>query len=544
MVSLGLAPQLVVWLAMSSTLMEPPRQTQPVDDAAPAQPELALLEDRMPAHLKVSRRFAACVALFGLIYAWSALRPLWHTDLWGHLSYGRWIAEAMQLPQWEPLLPLAQGVPFVDTAWLSQVIGYVVYQQLGIAGLQGLVGVTTLVTSLVLYHRLQSRTRSFWVSWLGMGLFFWLTAGLLAIARPQLAGLFCCVVLLHRLTSRRPRNWDYALIPALVAVWANLHGSFVVGLGLIGVFLVGRCLDLLRRTGTVRSLFHDASVRRLLVTGQLAMLAGLINPYGAALYMEVLTVSQHPNLRSLTEWQPLDVRTGMGQAFLASAIGLMLLYRFTPRRVAAWEPLVLIGLGCATLLSARFALWWGPVAAYTATLHIHAALRKWLPWRGELAPSPINGKWSIVSLGLVWIFFAYSPLGMRLVHGKEPNIAKAVSSMTPVGIAEWLNEHPPQGLVFNPYEWGDFLQWAGPPGLPLFLNSHAHLLPREVWQHYLSVVEQSTEGAQVLDRYGINTVVLDTRYRSSLIRRLKDDAQWKLSYEDNRGAIFERRNPI
>lgn len=147
-------------------------------------------------------------------------------------------------------------------------------------------------------------------------------------------------------------------------------------------------------------------------------------------------------------------------------------------------------------------------------------------------------------MGLIWIFFAYSPLGMRLVHHKEPDPARALSNNTPLGIVAWLNEHPPQGLVFNPYEWGDYLLWAGPAELQIFLNSHAHLVPAEVWTHYLAVMDQTVEGAEVLRRYGVNTVILDAEYRSSLIRKMKDDPEWKLAYEDNRGAVFQRKRSI
>lgn len=529
---------------MTSTLLEaPPAAPSKMTEEPP--PEMSVsLEDRIPPHLQLSRRFAGTLFGFGLIYAWFTLKPLWHSDLWGHLTYGRWLATTGTLPSTEPLMPLARGVPFVDTAWLSQLLGYWTYQALGLAGLQALMGLVITAAAFLLFHRLQERTRSLTFAWIGVGLFLWLDAANLVIARPQLAGLLCAAVVLHRLTSREPRTGDFVLFPVLFALWANLHGSFVMGLALIGVFLVGRGIDLLRRTGTLSAVWHDQQVRRFAVWLQLAVIGTLANPYGLGLYAEVLTVAKNPNLQALTEWQPLQVRQMHGTIFLGSALLLACLYRWTPRRVAAWEPLLLCGLGLGTLWSARFGVWWGLFAGYLIVLHLHAALRKWVPWQPALSESPKNGKWSVVTLGLAWIFFAYSPLGMRLLHHKDPVLEKTVSSQTPVGLVNWLNEHPPQGLVFNPYEWGDYLQWAGPSDLQVFLNSHAHLVPRDVWLHYLQVVEQSSDWSQVFDRYGVNTVILDSEYRSSLIRRLKEHAAWKLSYEDTRGAVFVRRTPI
>ena len=83
-----------------------------------------------------------------------------------------------------------------------------------------------------------------------------------------------------------------------------------------------------------------------------------------------------------------------------------------------------------------------------------------------------------------------SPFGVAVIHGKHADLGRATSQFTPRFAAEFLTKHPPQGPVFNTYEWGDYLQWAGPRDLQLFVNSHAHLVPRDVWQAYMQVMPQ------------------------------------------------------
>ena len=78
----------------------------------------------------------------------------------------------------------------------------------------------------------------------------------------------------------------------------------------------------------------------------------------------------------------------------------------------------------------------------------------------------------------------------------------------------------------------------------MFVNSHAHLVPREVWLHYLQVIEQSAGWEEVFDRYGVNTVVVDPKFREPLIRRLKDNTAWKVGYQDSRAVVFVRKSPI
>lgn len=536
---------------MSGTTLEapatppavPPSET-PAPVGAPPLVDESMLEDRVPPHLRLSRRVAAVTLTLGIVYLVFSFRPLWHTDVWGHLAYGRQLIATRSLPATEPLMPLAKGVPFIDTAWLSQVIGVLTIGKLGVAGLKGLAALAITACCGLLLQRTLTKTRSLAFALAAMLTFLWLDWTPLAVLRPQLAGLLCFLVLIHRTTTTHPRTFDTWGIPLLIAVWANLHGSFVIGLAWLVAHAAGRAIDVLRRTGSLRGVWRDQRFRRHLLTAELSAAAALLNPYGIALYAEVLTFGNNPNLLALTEWQTLDTRSAYGTAFVVTSAFLAIVYRFTPRRVQAWEVLVLLGLSFAGLGSARFLVWWGPVAAYLGALHAHAAARRWFPWQPTLPESPVTGKWSLVTAGLIVIFLGFSPLGVRLLHKVDPKPQVALSKFTPLGTVAYLRENPPQGLVFNTYEWGDFLQWAGPPGMQVFVNSHAHLVPRDVWLHYLSVVEQSAGWDDVLDRYGVNTVILDKENREGLIKRMKDDAKWKVGYEDRQGAVFLRRKPI
>jgi hypothetical protein len=277
---------------------------------------------------------------------------------------------------------------------------------------------------------------------------------------------------------------------------------------------------------------------------ELALAMTLINPYGPLLYPDVLTFGSNPNLQSLTEWQPLEIRTWIGGTLLGLLSMLAVLYRLTPRRIAAWEPLALIGLGISTFWSARMLAWLAPLAAYLAVVHAHATWRSWRHAAFVAAPSPRAGLWTVVVLGLVWIFFGFSPLGMRMIHGQNPKPERALSAYTPIGAVEYLQEHPPIGQVFNIYEWGDYLQWAGPTGIKIFVNSHAHEVPPDVWQRYLQVIQLGSGWQETLDRYGVNTVVVDRALRENLIKALKDDDKWRVGYEDRVATVFVRKTPI
>lgn len=538
-------PQFPSGACMSSVLEEPQMESLPEPNEHG--PDASLLTDKVPEHLRAPRALAGIVLALGLVYVFLCSRPIWHTDVWGHLSYGRYICETGSLPLTEPLLPFAKGMPFVDTAWLSQLLGYAVVTspRLQLAGLQGLFAIAITWCAAMLARRSYCQTQNGWISLLSLATFLFVASIPLTILRPQLAGLVCFVFLLTRFSSRTATRADWIVVPFVFALWANLHASFFMGLGILGCFCVGRAVDVIARTGSLKAALRDSRVKRLFLLTELGAAAVLINPYTIRIYVEAVRFAGNENLEDLTEWHALTLRDGQGQLFVAVAVLLAVIYRLSPRRIRTWEMLSLVGLGLGTMWSTRMLVWWAPVVALLLAQHSFAIWRAWSHKPFIAEPTQRTGKWTIVTIGLVWISFMISPFGVAVIHGKHVSANRSLSSFTPRFAAEYLTKHPPQGPVFNTYEWGDYLQWAGPPNMQLFVNSHAHLVPREIWLAYMQVIEQRSGWEETLDRYGINTIVVDLANREALIKKLKEDDKWRFPPDERDGqVIFTRKKPI
>src|SRR5687768_5289403 len=65
----------------------------------------------------------ALVIALSTIFLWTSLHKLHHTDLWGHLDFGRWIAQHRSLPAIDPFAATPSNIPFVPSAWLAQLLG-------------------------------------------------------------------------------------------------------------------------------------------------------------------------------------------------------------------------------------------------------------------------------------------------------------------------------------------------------------------------------------------------------------------------------------
>jgi hypothetical protein len=492
----------------------------------------------------MSRSSAGLICVTGMTFLFFYFRPIWHTDVWGHLAYGRLIWESQSLPMTEPFLPLSKGVRFVDTAWLSQVIGFGAIRTWGVSGLQGLYALCISMCVGLLAWRGYQKSTNAWFGLLSVVTFLSVGWTPLIVIRPQLAGVVCFVALLSILTSPHRRPIEWLVVPGLFVAWANFHGSFVIGLAFLGCFTIGRAADVMRRTRSLSSIVRDTQFRRNGLLLAFAAAAVLLNPYGGELYTETIRIASNENLQELTEWSPLSVRETQGKIFAVVSVGLAMLYRYSPRRVQAWEIITLLSFGWAALSSNRMLIWWAPIAAIIVAVHGYAVWRiaRHLPL--VATPKPSAGKWTVVAVGLICICFAAILLGVTMLQAKGVDMKWAVTRETPLAAAEYLKRNPPQGLVFNVFEWGDFLIWNGPPGMKVFVNSHAHLVPRDVWQSYLRIIEQRSGWEQELQRYKINTIVLDQMYRAPLIEFFKGSPHWKVGFEQDGQTVFIRQRPI
>ncbi len=101
--------------------------------------------------------------------------------------------------------------------------------------------------------------------------------------RPQLFGLalfaLCCSLSIEA-TSYRPRVlW---LAPVIVAVWANVHGSFFIGPLCLGLAWLA---DVGQRSGTAR---------RTLAVAALSAVAACLTPFGPAVWAYAVGLSSNP----------------------------------------------------------------------------------------------------------------------------------------------------------------------------------------------------------------------------------------------------------
>jgi hypothetical protein len=276
------------------------------------------------------------------------LRTALAADGWMALLSGRVVAHG--LPSHDALTIWAHGRRWVDQQWLAQLALYEL-QRLGGLRLVLLVHAALVTLGLggaaVLARRLGGSARS--TTWVALPVLvaFWPGA---AVMRPQsfAYALFVGVLWLLlddlRLQSRRV----YLVFPLLV-LWANLHGSVIVGSALVSGYA------LVELAGSLWKEPRDLRTRSvvLLVAPWLCVLA---SPYATSLPHYYRTIFSSGFGNYVTEWAPTTLTLAHAPVYLLALGGLWLLGR-TGRLTSAFEKLAFVGLSLLALDAVRNAVW-------------------------------------------------------------------------------------------------------------------------------------------------------------------------------------------
>jgi hypothetical protein len=531
-----------------SVMLEPPTNRD-APEAEETLPDASVLEDKTPEWCRMSAAVPAFLLVLGLVLMVFANRPLWHSDLWDHINYGEHILKHHIVSRTEPLVTLAEGMPTVNSAWLSQV-GMAFLSRtngLGLPALQFLHAALIVISLAAVGYTVTKRASSAAFGILSCAIFLAVNWQQFLIVRPQSVGVaFFSVVLAVLATGGIRHRFSWFALPLIFAVWANCHGSFAAGLLLMGLFVVGHVVDVLFRTRSISHAIRNRQTMQLVLLTQLCAAAALLNPSGLAIYHEVLRVGSHPNIGTMYEWDPLTLRMQQGQMAAGAALLLLLTLRVSPRRLRATEMLPLLVTGGMALWSGRMLNWFAPVCAVVICVHAAAAWRGMRNIKRRTLPYRRTGLWTVVSLGLCWIFFGFTSLGLQTLHGRTPEIRRSLSKGTPIEPLEYLSslENVPPGIAFMPAEWTGFLTRFGPPKLKPMVNLHVHVIPEQVWTDYVRLIDGPADWDGLLDRYGINFVIADKIGNARLIQSLRESPDYETEYEDVQAAVFVRINTI
>jgi hypothetical protein len=516
-------------------------QTPTVDMEAPDGGRILLTPAvKLESLPRVSRAALAVVITLSAIFLLTGLNPVNHTDVWGHLSFGRWIVENGKLPTADPFRWDLPAVDFLNVYWLGQVLGYGWYSLLGLEGLvlaHG--GLVTLMGAVMI---LAVRGRGVPTGWAVAAVVagFLLALPITGTIRPQLFGMPAFAMVLWAVARLKFKTHPLIWLPLLFAFWANLHGSFALGLVVLGCFALAQTWETARAVGLSRRLWSATGPQRAWAAVLLATGGSCVNPLGVNLLFAIAGFGGNPNLDGITEWQPMVLGSLGGGLFFASLVVTAILLQCSPRQISTLEILLTLVFGLASLWAIRMLVWWALAWPWVVAPHAAAT---WMPRRRQAAETdPVRGVKRLLYGALV-VFLAlwWSPSTFGLITGHRRAAESILSSDTPHAMACRIRQMGLSGRVFTPMDWADYIIFHTDEAVRPLIFTHVHLTHPSVWRDYKHIYTAGEAWLEVVDKHEIDYLVLDRKRNGKLTALAVASPRCRVLYENRQGLLLEVR---
>ena len=448
------------------------------------------------------------------------------SDFWWHLKTGQYIVTTHRLPDPDPFAFTTPTTPAeavvrdfnLTHEWLAQTVLYLVYAAFGFAGVVVSRVVLLLafcfIAGWIVYRRGQGFPQA-----IAAASAVGIAACPFAADRPYLL-TFVFVSGFVAVLDCAPRNVRW-ILPPLMLIWANCHGGFVLGLAVIGVWVIA-------------AMFTRRDLSQLTAIWAVTTLAAAFNPNGLRVF-EALASYRHSFLTStLAEWHPPSLwPPGTFGVFLVGAAAILIYRRNRVRPTDAMLFALFAGLG---LLAGRNTF----LIAFAAPVLVFSYL-----------PAPLHrSRWKGIGMEAL----AVSALAVTIaINGRYTPEFRSADWEYPAESVRFLREHHITGRMFNTYEYGGYLIWTLWPQQRVFIDGRA--LSESVFRDYGRILHfadgaRGKSALDLLDQYGIDLILMNNfEYTTGLVYALSPalaeatDSPWKLVHSDRTAVIFLRRPP-
>ncbi len=458
-------------------------------------------------------------------------------DLWGYLSFGRLFWKNNGFPYYDVFSYMPTKTIWVYHEWLTGVILFKVHQYTGMTGLQLLrYSVGLIMVWMVFRCAVKTGSKP-----LAVFIVLFLVGGIVkfgfAPVRAQVFTYLFYVLSIYLLEStRKDGKWNrlWWLIP-LQLIWCNMHGGFVAGLCIIGLYTLGETIS-------GKKFWPYA----LVLTA--SFLVTFLNPYGIQYWAYILQAITMPR-PFIIEW--FSVPTALKyKLFVGQNIFYIILILLSATLLSWYHKknvTVIMILAITAFLGFMhirhmifFALSFGifmPViftASWESFINNTEAINRWSGFRIPcLIFSFLFVAYVITSSTLTFVLG--SPLDI-----KAPLWQNNKTNHYPVKTIEYIKYHNLKGNILCDFNWGEYIMWNCHPDCLVGMDGrYESVYPDQICNEYFDFYYGKTGWQLFLDKYPHDMIVVESD--SIVYKLVKMQSNWKIALEDKGSALFIRK---
>jgi len=491
------------------------------------------------------------VALLGvLVFTPLSVRLLGDAGIGWHIRTGQQIMATHAVPRVDPFSSSMGAKPWFAWEWLYDLVVGELEATLGLNGVVGFTSVviatvfaltfrllmkrgTNVVVALVLVllataaSMIHFLARPHVVSWLFTLLWFWI---LDASEREGFSG--------RRGQSRR---WLW-MLPLLMLLWVNVHGGFLLGFALLGIFWLGAVWNWFRaKDGRIeQALERIAAGQRswsLLWVGLLSAAASLVNPYGWSLHGHIYSYLSNSFLMDhIEEFQSPNFHGVAQRCFLVLLLVTLACLAAHGRELRISQALTVLLAVYTGLYASRNI----PVSSVLLVLTVGPLVPptrfvERLSERMTAVQSGLRGHlWPMVAL----IFTLSIAANGGRSGSTEIMDAHFDPKRMPVEAVSYLQKQEVPGPVLSPDYWGGYVIYRSHPKQWVVVDDRHDFYGEAFFKSYLKMMHVEPGWQEFLSKHEISCLLLPRN--AALTNILLESRDWKPIYRDGLAIAFVR----
>ncbi len=502
-------------------------------------------------------------------------RPLADADIGWHIRTGELILATHSLPRTDPFSSTMRGQPWFAWEWLYDILLGVLHRACGLNGVVWLCGLLVAAIFALLLSELLQR---------GAGLLVAIVLMLLAeaasaihlYARPHIVSwLFSLLwfVVLER--WERGERWDRReqgsvprwmlwFFPSSMLLWVNLHGGWLFGIALLGIYTLAAFVESVRaqKNDAFAAIRAGHRARAMAVAWIASVMATAVNPFGCRLHAHIYRyLGDRYLMDRIDEFRSPDFHGWAERCFAVILMLVLIAFAGHRKKLRPSHLLVVLLAVYAGFYSSRNL----PVSSMLLVLVAGPML-----WENFISLADKPDAWQWVRSGTGRISKFSERMGaqeMQLRGHLWPVVSVALASAIclqggwlgsrrliqahfdpqkmPVAAVNFLQgevagKRPSTEPVFSTDAWGGYLIYSMYPERKVVVDDRHDLYGSGRIRQYLILTQAEPGWQSVLEQWQIRTALLPTDSTlANLLRELPRD--WRVVYEDKVAVVFERQ---
>jgi hypothetical protein len=507
-------------------------------------------------------------------------RPLGDADIGWHIRTGEQILATHSLPRTDPFSSTMQGQPWFAWEWLYDLLLGILHHACGLNGVVWLCALFVAAIFALLLSQLLQR---------GTGLLLAIVLMLLAeaastihlYARPHIVSWLFSLLWFVALEKwerwegcehGHPPRWLRWFFPASMLLWVNLHGGWLFGIALLGIYAFAAFVERWRTPEAFAAIRAAHRARTIALAWVASAVATLMNPYGWRLHAHIYHyLTDRYLMNRIGEFKSPDFHGWAPRCFAIILVLVLIAFwgnRFSNehKKLRFSQLLVVLLSAYAGFYSSRnlpvssmlLVLVAGPILwKNSVSLVDKPGAWRWLR-NGTARISSFSDRmgaqemelrghlWPVVSVAFAFaICLQGGWLGSRqLIHAQFDPQKMPVAAVTFLE-KESQGSAPNPDPVFSTDAWGGYLIYRiNPgrmyPGRKVVIDDRHDLYGSDRIRQYLILTQAEPGWQSVLEKWQIRTALLPTGSTlANLLRELPQD--WRVAYEDKVAVVLERR---